>query len=262
MNQLVVNFYRFCRIEDPEKICKWLKKELQNTEVLGTITIANEGLNGGLAGLPEIVHQALSKISVLPEFSDLTIRESYGQTAAYNQLQIKVKRSILTFPKKYEPTLSDIQESPNLSPEQWLEQMSNANKDLIILDTRNDYEFEQGSFSEAQHLDIMNFRDFPDAFLEKFQGQEDKTYLMFCTGGIRCEKAAAYARNQGFPNVFKLDGGIINYFKKSGREGWRGRCFVFDHRAAIEADRQESDWTFTQKPAPLESQDESCNSSG
>lgn len=244
MTQLVVNFYRFIQLGKPQEICDHLQKSLSELSILGTITIAPEGLNGGLAGDRTIVCKALSIIRKIESFKSISVRESYGKTEAYHRLDIRVKDRILAFPEHAEPDMDDIKSSPSLSPNQWLELIKNLGEKAVILDTRNGYEFEQGSFQNAQQLDIERFQEFPDAFLEKYKHQKDRTFLMFCTGGIRCEKAAAFARKEGFSKVYKLEGGVIQYFKENGADGWKGNCFVFDNRAAIEPSREESPWSF------------------
>lgn len=231
----VINFYRFTPLGD--ELSQWqmrLSSELSNFDVLGTILLAPEGLNGSLAGSPSSVDEAFSAITSLPPFAGMSFRSSYGSTQPYRKLIVRKKRQILAFPKQLDPNIDEILAGPALNPEQWAEILDDKPEDLVILDTRNHYEFEVGSFEGAEHLEIEQFRDFPMRFSERYQGQEDKTFLMFCTGGIRCEKALAYARSQGFQKAYKLDGGIIDYLQEKGSKYWNGECFVFDQRWTVQ----------------------------
>ncbi|MFW7379497.1 MAG: rhodanese-like domain-containing protein [Oligoflexus sp.] len=235
----VINFYKFIPLAEPSAIALKLKQELAPIQVLGTIILAREGLNAGLAGLPQDVDQAFQVICSDPHFSDLNYRESFGSSQPYRKLLIRTKHQILTFPEPFDPSIDEIHEGPALSPDQWHHKLVNKTDDLVLIDTRNRYELEKGSFHDASDLEIDHFKDFPDRFLKKYGDQKDKTYFMFCTGGIRCEKAVAFARKQGFEKVYKLDGGIINYLRDKGQGQWQGECFVFDQRWSINADRLE-----------------------
>lgn len=246
MSQIVVNFYKFAPLDQPESIKTKLVEGLEGLNVLGTILLAKEGMNGGLSGTSDDVEKALKAVRSFEPFKDLTTRKSFGETGSYKHLKIRVKDKVLAFPDTFEPDLEAIAATPDLNASIWQKTLDEGGDDLVILDTRNDYEYELGSFDRAQHLNIRKFNDFPEAFMDRYDNEadKDKTFLMFCTGGIRCEKAAAFARNQGFKRVFKLEGGIIKYFEEKGENHWNGECFVFDHRAAIASDRKETAWTF------------------
>ncbi len=246
MSQIVVNFYKFAPLDHPETLKSRLFESIKDLNVLGTILLAKEGINGGLSGTPAHVEKALELIRSIPPFETLTVRKSFGETGSYKHLKIRVKDKVLAFPDAYEPDLEAIAETPDLRASVWQKKLDQADDNIVVLDTRNDYEYELGSFDKAEHLNISKFNDFPKAFMEQYanDADKDKTFLMFCTGGIRCEKAAAFARKQGFKRVFKLEGGIIKYFEEKGHSHWQGECFVFDHRAAIAPDRNETEWSF------------------
>lgn len=235
----VINFYKFFQLEHPEQFCQQLYDDLKDIPVRGTLILAPEGLNGSLAAMPHDVEQAFQKLCSYPELTQLSYRESFARSQPYKKLLVRTKAQILTFPKEADPSIADIQATPALSPEQWQAKIETADDKLVILDTRNQYEVEAGSFAGAKDLGIERFQEFPEEFLKQYGEQKDKTFLMFCTGGIRCEKAVAFARKQGFPHVYKLDGGIINYLKEQGPKLWQGECFVFDQRWTIGADRNQ-----------------------
>jgi predicted sulfurtransferase len=238
----VINFYHFFPLKEPQTQADRLQRDLAPVEVLGTITLAQEGCNISLAGSPEAIDQALAHIADRLGLGQISYRSSYGETQPFKRLMIKVKDQILAFPKEQNPSISDIHQGPALSPDAWPEILDQPTEDTVILDTRNVYEVECGSFEGADHLGLDRFQDFPKAFLNRYgDNDKDKTFLMFCTGGIRCEKAVAFAQSHGFRKTYKLDGGIIDYFANCGDRKWQGECFVFDHRWTIRPDRQEGE---------------------
>lgn len=235
----VINFYKFTPLEKPDEIRQRIQSELAKSRVLGTILLAEEGLNGSLAGKAEDVDDAFARICDFKEFSDLSQRASFGQSQPFKRLIVKVKPQILGFPLECDPSVQQILEGPSLGSDEWAKVLEQNKDEVVILDTRNRYEYELGSFAGARDLNISRFREFPEAFLENYGDKKDQTFLMFCTGGIRCEKAVAFARQQGFQKVYQLDGGIIQYFEKQGEKHWQGECFVFDQRWSIGSELQE-----------------------
>ena len=210
---------------------------LNHCEVLGckgTILLSSEGINLNLAGLPESISAIKEFLAADERFADLTYRESYSSQQPYNFMKVKIKKEIITL------GLPDVkpteQRAPAITPGQLKNWLDNQ-QDFTLLDTRNDYEVRFGTFNNAIHCNISDFGEFPEqaATLPK-----DKPVVMFCTGGIRCEKAALHLLNAGFPQVLQLEGGILNYFAEVGGAHYHGECFVFDQRIAVDANLRQT----------------------
>lgn len=220
--------YKFIRLANLSELRLFFLELCQKQHLKGTILLSEEGINLSLAG--EVADIALFKASLAAhvDFSDLTFRESYSDFIPFKRLKVKIKKEIITL--RCKDTDPNLQRGAGLSPEefkQWLDE----NREMIVLDTRNDYEINFGTFANAINLKIDDFSDFPSA-TENLP--KDKPIVMFCTGGIRCEKASLHLLNKGFPNVFQLEGGILNYFAKVGGAHYQGDCFVFDERIALD----------------------------
>jgi UPF0176 protein len=200
----------------------------------GTILLSAEGININLAGLPESIAAIKEFLRQDERFADLTYRESFSRQQPFNFMKVKIKKEIITLGvAEVKPTE---QRAPGITPTQlknWLDEQ----RDITLLDTRNGYEVRFGTFNNAMHCNLSDFGDFPEyvATLPK-----EKTVVMFCTGGIRCEKAALHLLNAGFPEVLQLEGGILNYFAEVGGEHYHGECFVFDQRIAVNANLAET----------------------
>lgn len=234
----VVNFYQFQALE-PESLATVLRDFFpQFPDVKGSIVLATEGINGGFAGPEADVDQMCTMIHAMEPFKDLEFKATWGDTQAFRRQLVKVKKQILTFPSANNPSIDAIKAGQHLSPEDWDALLEKD--DVVVIDTRNTYEIEYGTFAKAEHCDVERFVDFPERFLEQYNGAKDKTFLMFCTGGIRCEKAVAFANENGFDKVYQLDGGIIRYLERSEGKHWNGDCFVFDHRWAVDRTLTES----------------------
>ncbi len=163
-------------------------------------------------------------------FADLSFRESFSQSISFKRLKVKIKKEIITM---NQPGIHPEQaRAPSISPQE-LKQWLDEKREVILLDTRNEFEVNYGSFNSAMHLGLKNFSEFPDAVKTL---KCDKPVVMFCTGGIRCEKAALSMFNQGFSEVYQLDGGILNYFSQVGQAHYQGGCFVFDDRVVVQAE--------------------------
>lgn len=236
----VVNFYKFVQLDSLDAIQSQLQQTCAALGLRGTILLSCEGINGSLGGPDAAIVEAENHIKLIPQFADLVFKKSYGTTVPFSRLKVRIKDSILIFDEKTKFKVEDFQSTKRLSPSEWQETLSNKSEEFILLDTRNDYEIAYGAFEGAEQLNIEHFQDFQDRFLETYKGKEDKKFLMYCTGGIRCEKVTAFAEKNGFNNCYQLDGGIVGYFQEQGKRHWNGSCFVFDFRWAINADLQES----------------------
>ncbi len=220
--------YKFISLS---KLPEWRSILLEKTSELalkGTILLSKEGINITLAGLPGEVRAFIQFLQDTESFSDMTFRESYSDARPFKRMYVKIKQEIITL---RQPAIHPEQKAaPDISPKE-LKQWLDEKRDITLVDTRNDYEIEYGTFKNAQNLHLEDFGEFPAVVN---QVSRDKPIVMFCTGGIRCEKAAWVMLNAGYTNVYQLRGGILNYFAEVGRDHYEGECFVFDERVAVD----------------------------
>ncbi|MGD9592556.1 MAG: rhodanese-related sulfurtransferase, partial [Candidatus Berkiella sp.] len=229
-----ISGYQFVKLPDPESI-KVAISDFCNTNALkGTVLIGHEGINAFLSAHREMIdafYQFLPTLGFNIEF-----KESTSLAPPFKHMRVKVKAEIVTMGV---PDLDVVKKTaPRVSVDtfkQWLDE----GKEIIILDTRNDYEVSLGKFEKAIDLNIKNFRAFPQA-VKKLGALKDKTIVTYCTGGIRCEKAAPYLVSQGFTDVYQLDGGILKYLEKHHHDHYEGECFVFDKRLAVDENLNET----------------------
>lgn len=225
MNQIYITlFYKFAEIDDPEGFAAGQREFCARTGLLGKILIAKEGINGSLSGSEEQILSYQEFLRAIPEFSDIVFKDEQGTFHPFKKLIVRVKKEIL----RMEQDLDMSERGKYISPEELLE-LYERGEEFIILDTRNNYESEVGSFRNAITPDIDTFREFPKA-LEALKDKKDKKIVTYCTGGIRCEKATSYMLQEGFTNVYQLKDGIINFCQKHPDTVWEGKCFVFDQR--------------------------------
>lgn len=232
MKYINLSAYKFVKLEQAELINlqKKLMQQASAHEIKGTILLSTEGINLFVAGKPDLVDLFVLDLQQIPAFSDLWFKSSESDYVPFKRMLVRIKKEIIFMNHPdIEPEKTT---APYLEPEQ-LKQWYAENKDMVVLDTRNDYEFNVGTFSQAIQCHIENFSDFPDAVAKLPESFKKKPVVTFCTGGIRCEKAAAYLLKQGFENVWQLKGGILNYFEQCGGEYFQGDCFVFDAREAV-----------------------------
>jgi len=229
----VAALYRFARFEDPAAIRAQLLPLCQAAPVKGTLLIAREGINGTIAGPREAIDAVLAAIRSLPGCADLDVKFSTADAPPFQRLKLKVKREIVTMGQ---PDIDPLNGTGHyVAPADWNTLIDDP--DTILIDTRNDYEVAIGSFKGAIDPETASFSDFP-GWVESHRqelAQPGKRIAMFCTGGIRCEKATALLVAQGFPEVYHLHGGILRYLEEVPPEQsrWHGDCFVFDERVAI-----------------------------
>ena len=239
MNSVLnVSAYRFVAIDDPQGLCAVLNRRACESGLLGTILLAPEGINLSLAGSAQGVAEFMRHLRDDARFAGVEARQSWSPAQPFRKLRVKVKREII---RMNHPAVQPAAgRAPALDAailKRWLDQgHDDEGRPVVTLDTRNAFEVEQGSFVDAIDWQLAKFSDFPRA-LEAHQHElEGKTVVSFCTGGIRCEKAAILMREAGLRNVWQLDGGILRYFEESAGAHFRGRCFVFDERQALDFD--------------------------
>ena len=233
MSQCVVAaLYKFVRIEDPETFRNNLFDFMEENEIRGTILIAHEGINGTVSGSRAHVDAFLNYLRADSRLADLEHKESYTDTCPFLRTKVRLKKEIVTLgvegvdPNEVVGTYVD--------PKDWNDLISQ--EDVVLVDTRNDYEFQIGSFKEALNPDTTSFRQFPDYVKTHLDPSKVKKVAMFCTGGIRCEKATSYMKTQGFEEVYHLKGGILKYLEEvdPAESAWEGECFVFDDRVSVD----------------------------
>jgi UPF0176 protein len=207
-------------------------------QLKGTILIAEEGINFFLAGSADDVHGFVDWLRSDARFADLAPKESWSDTQPFRKMLVKVKNEII---RMNHPSIRPAEgRAPAVTPEtakRWLDQgHDDEGRPVVTLDTRNQFEVDAGTFKNTINWGITKFTEFPDAVQAHKTELQDKTVISFCTGGIRCEKAAIYMRNAGLPHVYQLEGGILKYFEEVGNAHYDGGCFVFDERRAVGAD--------------------------
>jgi len=242
--------YRFVDIDDPAALREHLIASASAAELLGTVLIAPEGLNLFVAGTPERVRGWLKCLQADPRLAALPVRESFSAAPPFRHLRVRVKREIIRIDRPaLRPATGRAPAVDAATLARWLAQgHCDAGRPLALLDTRNAFEVDAGAFEGAIDWRLEKFGDFPAALEAHRAELEGRTVVSYCTGGIRCEKAALLMREQGLANVLQLDGGILGYFAASAEApGWRGDCVVFDARGAV--DRQLSPRRSAQ-PAP------------
>lgn len=239
MSVLNIAAYRFVSLDDLPALKSQLAAIACAQGLKGTVLLATEGINLFLAGSDAGIEHFISALSADARFAGLTLKRSYSERQPFKKLLVKIKPEIITLRQsQVNPALTP---APSVSPEQlkqWLDQgHDDTGKPVLLLDTRNTFEFEHGSFDGAVHPHIEKFSDYPAA-LPALGDLSGKTIVTFCTGGIRCEKAAPWMLQAGYENVLQLEGGILNYFEHCGSAHYTGGCFVFDERRALDGDLQ------------------------
>ncbi len=228
---LNVAAYKFVSMSNLSALRAELKHLCADLELRGTIMLSPEGINLFVAGPIDAVHHLIDFLRALPELADLEVKESFSSSQPFNRMLVKLKREIIAFGiAAIQPAR---QTSPKLPPEE-LKQWFHEGRKFRLLDTRNVYEVELGTFEGAEHLNLHHFREFPTAISQLPEEAKEEPLVMFCTGGIRCEKAGPMMEQAGFKRVYQLEGGILKYFEKCGGDHYQGACFVFDNRVALD----------------------------
>jgi UPF0176 protein len=222
--------YKFITLSELIETRETLLQRTMAYDCKGTILLSHEGININLAGTAQAIVQFKAALKMLQPFEDIQFKESFSEVQPFRFMRVKIKNEIITMHKAN--IRPDTRRAQSIQPshlKKWLDD----GKDFTLLDTRNDYEVQFGSFEKAEHLHIDDFGEFPEA---SKQLKTDKPIVMFCTGGIRCEKAALELVDAGFKDVYQLDGGILNYFSEVGGDHYDGECFVFDGRISLDHD--------------------------
>ncbi len=234
----VVSFYRFLDLEEPAKVRDELQALCDSEGLLGTVLVATEGFNGTLAGTEAAVLTVFDWLRARAGISEqLDARWTEADEAPFRRMRVRLKKEIVTLGRP--DILPHKGTGRHVPPEEWNALIENP--DVVVIDTRNHYEYEVGTFPRALDPGNDSFREFPEFAKELAEQSTDRPLAMFCTGGIRCEKATALMLELGFDEVYHLQGGIINYLGTMPPDEnlWQGECFVFDQRVAIDRDLAE-----------------------
>lgn len=235
-----ISCYKFVRFDNLEERRAAIRRRAVELNLKGTVLLSEEGINLFVAGPKDAIDSFVEFLRSDPPLADLQPKESVNQYQPFNRMLVKIKKEIISFGiDGVEPGTRTSPKLPARELKRWLDE----GRRLHLLDTRNDYEVGIGTFENAINLHIDHFREFPDAVAQLPQDMKDEPIVMFCTGGIRCEKAGPFMEMAGFRNVYQLDGGILKYFEEVGGDHWNGECFVFDQRVAVDPSLRETGTT-------------------
>jgi len=233
--------YKFVELTDKrliqlQKKCESWSKKLN---LKGTILLSTEGINLFFAGTQKNMELFWERLVSHIEFFNLTYKASLSERQPFKRMLVRIKDEIIPMDETIQPKQSN---GTHLSPKE-LKRWLDEGRDITLLDTRNSFEVDFGTFKKARHLDIKSFRSFPKAAGKLSPELKEKPLVMFCTGGIRCEKTTPFMQQQGFKHVYQLDGGILKYFEQCGESYFDGECFVFDERVSLNSQLQETGTT-------------------
>ena len=233
--KVVCSFYKYVKIDSPAKfqqehleLCKYLNLK-------GRILVGEEGINGSVYGTRENVEEYKSKLRKNPLFQDIEFKDTVAEKPAYRKMFVRLRKEIVNFGLNI-----DLRSSGKYLTPAELKEMLDRNEEIVLVDMRNDYEFKIGRFRNAINLPISNFRDLPNT-IANIINLKNKKIVAYCTGGIRCEKATAYLKENGFENVYQIKGGILKFGEEYPDTYWEGKCFVFDDRLAISLNKNKKE---------------------
>ncbi|MEZ8032781.1 MAG: sulfurtransferase [Candidatus Poseidoniaceae archaeon] len=240
MEGMVANIagYRFVDLPDRDALREPFRAICKKAGLKGTILLSFEGINFFLAGTQSSVDQYLEFLEEDSRFSQMRLKYSHTEYQPFNRMNVRLKKEIISLGLDHvKPAERTGEEITPTEFKQWMDE----GREVAIIDTRNDYEIRLGTFDNALDLNIKSFRAFPKAVESLPESMKDTPVVMFCTGGIRCEKASVVMMDAGFSNVKQLRGGILGYFEEVGGDHWDGDCFVFDHRVALSSELEQTE---------------------
>lgn len=237
---VVAAFYKFVPLEDFRDLRKPLLKQCEALGLMGTILLAEEGVNGTVAGSAHAIGRLFEYMRQDDRLEDIQYKRSVAPEAPFYRMKVRLKQEIVSLGVQGVDPCREVGEY--VEPQAWNELISRP--EVRLIDTRNDYEYHLGTFASAEDPQTRSFRDFPEWVSQNLDPERDEHVAMFCTGGIRCEKATAYLKDQGFRNVYHLEGGILNYLEQVEPEDslWQGECFVFDNRVTVDHELEPGDY--------------------
>ena len=237
---LNVAFYKFVHFPNYTSYQSKILNFCVERNIKGTILLAEEGINGAAAGTKKNIYELLNFLKIDNRFSDITHKESYSEEIPFHRMRVKLKKEIVSLGR---PNINLSNRSGiRVDPKNW--NILLADPDVVLVDARNDYEYQIGTFKNAISPKTTNFREFPAFIKEKLNTKKNKKIAIFCTGGIRCEKASSYMLSKGFENVYQLNGGILKYMDEieTDKSLWEGECFVFDSRVSVDSELAEGNY--------------------
>ena len=231
-NIIIVALYKFVELSDFQELRNPILDYCINSDIRGTILLAKEGINGTIAGKRSQIDNFFNYLNKDPRFNNMEYKESINASVPFYRMKVKLKNEIVTM--GCENINPSCMSGNYVEPKDWNELISDP--EVTLVDTRNYYEYNIGTFKGAINPNTKNFRDFPDFVKNNLDIKKNKKIAMFCTGGIRCEKSTSYLRQQGFEDVYHLKGGILKYLEviPKSESLWQGECFVFDNRVAVD----------------------------
>ena len=233
--------YKFEPLNDVEVLVPEFKSVCDDLDLKGSVYLSPNGINFSLAGSEQAVQQYLYFMEKDKRFLDIPLKKTYSETQPFRRMKVRQKKEIISLGRD---DINPRELTGDYVTPQELYAMYENNEDVVVLDTRNEYETRVGLFENAVDLQLDTFRDFPDAIEQLPEEYKDKQIVMYCTGGIRCEKASAIMLKAGFSDVKQLEGGVLDYFKETGGKYWNGDCFVFDERVALDTDLNETEYVY------------------
>ena len=233
--------YKFEQIDSLDTLIPEFQKKCDELELRGSVYLSPRGINFSISGTEENIEKYINFMESDSRFLNIPLKRTYSETQPFRRMKVRLKKEIISLGR------DDIDPreltGEYVTPQELLSMYENCD-DVVVLDTRNEYETRVGLFENAVDLQLDTFRDFPKAIEQLPEEYKDKQIVMYCTGGIRCEKASAVMLKAGFTDVKQLEGGVLDYFKETGGKYWNGDCFVFDERVALDTDLNETEYIY------------------
>ena len=233
--------YKFERLDSLDTLIPEFQDKCDELKLKGSVYLSPRGINFSISGTEANIEKYIEFMESDSRFLNIPLKRTYSETQPFRRMKVRLKKEIISLGR------DDIDPreltGEYVSPQELLSMYEN-NEDVVVLDTRNEYETRVGLFENAVDLQLDTFRDFPKAIEQLPEEYKDKKIVMYCTGGIRCEKASAVMLKAGFTDVKQLEGGVLDYFKETGGKYWNGDCFVFDERVALDTDLNETEYIY------------------
>ena len=233
--------YKFEPLDDVEVLVPEFQSVCNKLGLKGSVYLSPNGINFSLAGSEEDIQQYVQFMEQDERFLNIPLKKTYSETQPFRRMKVRPKKEIISLGRD---DVNPRELTGGYVTPQELYKMYENKEDVIVLDTRNEYETRVGLFENAVDLQLDTFRDFPDAIEQLPEEYKDKQIVMYCTGGIRCEKASAVMLKAGFSDVKQLEGGVLDYFKETDGKYWNGDCFVFDERVALDTELNETEYIY------------------
>ena len=233
--------YKFEQLDSLDTLIPEFQNKCDELELKGSVYLSPRGINFSISGTEANIEKYIEFMENDSRFLNIPLKRTYSETQPFRRMKVRLKKEIISLGR------DDINPreltGEYVTPQELLNMYEN-NDDVVVLDTRNEYETRVGLFENAVDLQLDTFRDFPKAIEQLPEEYKDKQIVMYCTGGIRCEKASAVMLKAGFTDVKQLEGGVLDYFKETGGKYWNGDCFVFDERVALDTDLNETEYIY------------------